>query len=91
MRSAIVITTCIVALILSLTTALPTHGSARRGLVPDLSGLSGVLGGGFSPLCLFPPCNGPSFLFPEIDWEALHASIAQWNKEQEQLLLQEDE
>ncbi|CAF1459065.1 unnamed protein product [Rotaria sp. Silwood1] len=91
MRSSIVITTCIVALILSLTTALPAHDSAQRGLVPDLSGLSGVLGGGFSPLCLFPPCNAPSFLFPEIDWEALHASIAQWNKEQEQLALQEDE
>ncbi|CAF3953847.1 unnamed protein product, partial [Rotaria sordida] len=55
------------------------------------SGLSGIFVGDFSPLCLFPPCNGPSFLFPEIDWEALHASIAQWNKEQEQLSLQEDE
>ncbi|CAF1420630.1 unnamed protein product [Rotaria sordida] len=83
MRFAIVAATCIVALVLSLTTAFPTHDRVRRGPVPDLSGLSGI--------CLFPPCNGPSFVFPEIDWEALHASIAQWNKEQEQLSLQEDE
>ncbi|CAF4318326.1 unnamed protein product [Rotaria sordida] len=91
MRFAIVATICIVALVLSLTTAFPTHDSARRGLVPDLSGLSGIVWGDFSSLCLFPPCNGPSFLFSEIDWEALHASIAQWSKEQEQLSLQKDE
>jgi hypothetical protein len=65
MRFAIAIAISIVALVLSLTTAFPTHDSARRGLVPDLSG----------------------FVFPEIDWEAVHANIAQWNKEREQLLL----
>ncbi|CAF2393872.1 unnamed protein product [Rotaria sp. Silwood2] len=91
MRFTMVATICIVALVLSLTTAFPTHDNARRGLVPDLSALNGVFVDGFSPICLFPPCTGPSFLFPEIDWEALHASIAQWNKEQAQLLLQENE
>ena len=69
MRFAIVVAICIGALVLSLTTAFPTHDSARRGLVPDLSG----------------------FIFPEIDWEAVHANIAQWNKEREQLLLQGNE
>ncbi|CAF2054848.1 unnamed protein product [Rotaria magnacalcarata] len=91
MRLTVAAAICIVALALSLTTAFPTHGTARRGLIPDLSGLSGVLGGGFLPVCIFPPCNEASFLFPEIDWEALHASIAQWNQEQEQLLSQGNE
>ncbi|CAF3921236.1 unnamed protein product [Rotaria sp. Silwood1] len=91
MRFIILAATCIVALVLSLTTAFPTHDRVRRGLVPDLSGLNGIFEGNFSPLCLFPPCNGPSFLFPGIDWEALHANIAQWIKEQEQLSLQGDE
>ena len=91
MRFVIIAAICIIALVLNLTTAFPTHGSEQRGLVPDLSGLSGVFAGGFSPICIFPPCNGPSFVFPEIDWDAVHASIAQWNKEQEQLLLQGNE
>ncbi|CAF4044952.1 unnamed protein product [Rotaria sp. Silwood1] len=90
MRFAIVAAICIIAIILSLTTAFPTHNSAQRGLVPDLSGLSGIFGGEFTPLCLFPLCNGPSFLFPEIGWEALHASIAQWSQEQEQIASQKD-
>ncbi|CAF1537966.1 unnamed protein product [Didymodactylos carnosus] len=78
---------CTIALLLSLTTAVPIHNRrTQRGLVPDLSGLSGLFSGTFTPVCLFSPCNGPSFLFPEIDWDALHASIAQWTEENGHLL-----
>src|SRR5690349_17475730 len=61
-------------LIVNFTTAFPQMIRARGGPV-DLSGLSG--------LCFFPPCPVQPFVFPEIDWDALHASIAQWMKEQE--------
>ncbi|CAF1057331.1 unnamed protein product [Didymodactylos carnosus] len=64
---------CSIALLLSLTTALPIHDRrTQRGLVPDLSGLSGLFSG--------------TFTFPEIDWDALHASIAQWTEENGHLL-----
>ncbi|CAF1089818.1 unnamed protein product [Didymodactylos carnosus] len=71
---------CIVLLILSLTTAF-SHDRTRRGPV-DLSGFTG------SGICIFWPCPVQPFVFPEIDWDAVHASIAQWNKEREQQLSQ---
>jgi hypothetical protein len=76
---------CLIAAILSLTTALPAnHDRMRRGPV-DLSGLTG---GGMSFICVFAPCPVQQLVFPStIDWDAIHASIAQWNKDQEELLL----
>ncbi|CAF1500570.1 unnamed protein product [Rotaria sordida] len=80
------IVVCIIAVILRLTTGLP-HDRMRRGPV-DLSGLTG--NGGMSFICVFPPCPVQPLVLPSMvdwDWDAIHASIAQWNKEQEELLL----
>ena len=76
---------CIIVLIAGLAIAFPQHSRIRRGPV-DLSGLTGP--GGMSFICIFPPCPVQPIIFPTtIDWDALHASIAQWNKEQEELAL----
>ena len=74
---------CLMVLAVELSTAFPQHDRARRGPV-DLSGLTGP--GGMSFICIFPPCPVQPIVFPTtIDWDAIHASIAQWNKEQEEL------
>lgn len=76
---------CIIVGIAGLATAFPQHSRMRRGPI-DLSGLTGP--GGMSFICIFPPCPVQPIIFPTtIDWDALHASIAQWNKEQEELAL----
>ncbi|UJR17500.1 hypothetical protein I4U23_004395 [Adineta vaga] len=75
----------IIMLVVALSTAFPQHQRMRRGPI-DLSGLTAP--GGMSLICIFPPCPVQPIVFPiNIDWDALHASIAQWNKEQEQLAL----
>jgi hypothetical protein len=80
----------IMVVIFGLSTALPHHDRMRRGPV-DLSGLTGS--GGMSFICVFPPCPVQQIVLPPtLDWDAIHASIAQWNAEQEQLsLLQTDD
>jgi hypothetical protein len=79
----IFIVVCIIAIVLRLTTALPHYDRVRRGPV-DLSGLTG--NGGMSSICIFQPCSVQPIVLPAtIDWDAVFASIAQWNQEQEEL------
>ncbi|CAF0927625.1 unnamed protein product [Adineta steineri] len=76
---------CVLVAVVGLSTAFPHHDRMRRGPI-DLSGLTGP--GGMSFICVFPPCQVQPIVFPTtIDWDALHASIALWNKEQEELSL----